>query len=597
MNLNDNQKFLAIIGVGFLIIAGFSYLVFPFAETQGYDYETGMNVDTDTFVNNIRKTNTDPFKNAIFTRSLDKEIFVKDKYITSFAPEQRSQLITMQCQFDYNPLVRTWRNHDTHTVAFSRYYVTVDFIKPNGETIRIIDTDTGVDNQGNMWDDTYIEMVRSRFPPSSKHKTAGAHNGHLFPNVDYKTPHDFLRNNLIDKDPIKQWYWPEISIQSGTDWLATWHEIDTDTFEFYMKGTQVGALEANFYLEWADSRKGPLGGEWLVPWYYQGWDHLGTDSCYLASGDGSIEILSTNHIPSRELPSDMQDEEGLEQAEESTESGKEFIGDYYTKFVYEEGSTVEISVDTGFSGAHVAPGEEGHGEGWALEIYGDDGTRYKRWYPVPDNLRGKTYTYTIPEGSYDPDSNNEWRVVLRNTLFDEAQTRLFVVYDFEDLPGQTSVHLDKMKYTEGEEAKITLEAKGSDIEGFNLEVKYGEADSMEDVFYGKVGALKYASNSYRAIKRVTLPDKPINIDNLHVTAWAYDSRGNRGGEGTFDVQVEQKVEQVNGNDDNKEGILASEDDLLSMLLFIIVIIVGLVLLILYRTGRLEFLFQKGGGKR
>lgn len=586
MKLNDKQKFLAIILVGVLIVTGISYLILPLSQLQDYDYETGLTIDTETDVKEIRKTNAEPYKNSKFTQTVDKEIFEEDKYIVSWLPEEFSQLITMQCQFDYRPLWRDWWP-EVETVSICRYYVTVDYIKTNGEKIRIIDTDTGVNNDGDMWDTNYVEMVGSRFPEESRHFTAGSHSGHLLPNIAYsKHP------NLVDKAPLDRWYDVSEEIGHGSDWLKDWHELETDTFEFYIKGTAVGALEANYYLEWTDSDMGYVGWGLLYNWHYRGWDHLGTDSVYLASGEGDIEILSSNHVARK----------GIEQAEETDESGDTYLGDYYTKYVYEEGSTVEISVDTGFSGVRLNPDEEGYGNGWALEIYGPDGTRYKQWYPVPDNVRGKKYTYTIPDGSFEPGSDNEWRVVLRNTLFDQAETRVFVVDSFDYVPGKTTIYYNSQGLMEGDDLPITMTAMANpdgtgDIDHFYLIAKYGTSSSMVTVFLGKVDAVSGDSAyEYTAIKTINLPHRPNTKDNLYVRAHAVDSDGRTGGEGEKNAYVEQQVQQV--NDDDGEGLpQMANEGLIWIILFIVIVAIVLILMMLYRTGRLDFLFQKGGGKR
>ncbi len=481
------------------------------------NYSTGISVDTSTSIDELTKKNKEPWPNAQFTDTANKEIFTNDMYVVSWIEDEWSQKITMQCQFNYRPL---WCSglFAQESVSISRYHVSVDYVKPSGEKIKIIDTDTGVDNDGNMWDTDYVEMVTSRFPEESRHSSKGAHGGHRFPNMAY-SKHDF-----VEGDPYEYWYDVAEEINAGSTYLKDWHELDTDTFEFYLKGKRVGALEANFYIEWCQRNN-------FEGWDYSGWSHLGKDSCYLASGGGDLNILNSGSKSS--LPSERS---------MYTSDGDIIPGGYYTPFVFEEGSDIKIEVDTGYSGS---ASEDGY---WELAMYNGRGQQVKKWQ-LNDNLRGHVVSYTVPSGAFIKGGGNEWRVVLRNTLFDQAETRVFVIDDFEKAPGEVSMEIEEVQYTEGDTIELTLSGTGNpegagDISYFVVIAKYGTPSSMNTIVHKHVNAVPIGNNQYEGNLEFNLPARPETKTNLYIRATAVDSDGRAGGGDEKNFYVEQDTQKV-----------------------------------------------------
>lgn len=111
---------------------------------------------------------------------------------------------------------------------------------------------------------------------------------------------------------------------------------------------------------------------------------------------------------------------------------------------------VDIRVDTGYSGTALNPGEDGYGAGWTLMIYNGAGTAIATYDSIPDAKEGYpmashpltktlyrnskgTVAFEIPKGSFVPGRHdlNTWKVVLKNTLFKQSETELFVVDSLE----------------------------------------------------------------------------------------------------------------------------------------------------------------------
>lgn len=525
---------------------------------------------------------------------INAEPLYKDKYIVSWMPNEMSELITLRGDFDFNSLpialgyAGVWGH--SHTVLLSCYYVIVKYIDITSKETVIIDTKNGVGAEGKLWDTNYVEMVKARFPPDSRHV---ASQGYQFPNGEY------------DKITTANWFAGLLSIVSrdaGVDSMmflnpdygrlhgGTWwyphncqSTIQTDTMEFYMKGLRTGALKVSYGVTYAYLQQDGVVG-WHGTFHYGVADNVAFDYCYLASGAGDINILSTNHIP--ESPLEEQAQKEMENA-----TGKTSWGGWYTKYVFEEGKEVKIGVKTGYSGSSLSQGDEGYGDPWTLEVYNSAGMSVKQ-ISVADNFNGQV-SYTIPAGAFIPGGNNEWKVILKNTLFDEAETVLFVVDSLSKVPGITVPSLDKDQYVEGDDVTLTLVAVAnpsgtSQISTFWVDVKYGSTSSLYHVsgFPRPLPAVKKAGTTltYTVVYTFPLENlRPVSLDKLYVRAHAIDSAGRAGVEGEIvGVYVEQKV-PVN-------PIVPwelQEGDLMIILIVIaiIVILVAVYLFTLYRKGK------------
>jgi len=603
---DETRKLIIIFGVllivGMLLISGI-----PNFRLFGQDdYGTGLNINTSTQTSTLTKAGDFDKKGQEFLKSAGTEIFTHDKYIVSWLPKEFSQLITMRSDFQYNPLwwhgYLGWGWVNEEGVTLGRYYFTVDYIDPRGNVTRIIDTHDGVDSLGHMWDTNYVEMDKNRMvamipdfdwqsdtaKASSGRFYSQGGGGFLLPNAVYRDTSNegnWWERVSVTNAPLQKWREPHS--QQG------WETLSTDTMEFHMKGLRIGALRVKYYIDTAQTYTWGLGGI-LYEWKWGGWQQIAQDECFLASGSGSIDILSSNHVPGAP-------QQEVDQAQEKNAAGKTTDGDYYTKFVYEEGSTIQISVDTGYSGTALNPGETGYGEGWTLAIYNGQGVQVQAWDKIADNLRGKILSYTVPKGSFIPGGNNEWRVVLKNTLFDQAETRLFVVDSFAKIPGPVKITLDKTQYKEGDTVYVGLTAtantRGSgEITSFWIDVKYGSESSMYRVggFPTVVPAKKGLGLNFTLNYNFVLENlRPVTLDSIYIRVHAIDKDGRAGVEGEKKgVYIEQ---QVPGTTQQQYLPQLGDITLLFIIIAIIIIVVVAYVLILYKQGRLKI--RKGGRKR
>jgi hypothetical protein len=490
-----------------------------------------QSLNTNTVVNEIKKTASGSWQNTIFTKevpdtisdiTVKSEIFTPSKYVVSWMPGEWSQRITARLDFYYRPL---WDEgfyglFSQESVSIGRYYVTVDYVDEKGTVKRIIDTHdgiTGTTGEYWAWDRNYVEMDLSRWKPMGDRYQSG---GHFLPGANMYSTVTFVKNS-----PITQWY--DVQKTGRTD-LRTWHILQTDTLEFFIKGLRTGALKIDYYVEWCQRNGG---------WNYAGWTHLAHDEVVLASGGGDITILGVGSVG--EAPP--------EQEQDQLKSGQVVLGDYYVPYVFEEKSTVKISVDTGYSGSSLSPGDTDYGKPWEIAIYDGQGVQ-RQSYRLNDNLRGHIISYTIPTGAFVPKGNNEWRVVLKNTMFDQARTSIFVVDDYKKVPGAVTFTLDKQLYTEGDSVTVLMQASpnpdgANDVDYFFIVAKYGSASSMEIVYYKHIPAFK-SGDIYKAYTTFNLPTRPQTMPNLYVRVHAVDSDGRAGAGVEKNVKVEQQVAEV-----------------------------------------------------
>jgi len=506
-----NHKMIIAIAAVFILVAG---AFFGGLLPLGINYGTGLGLDTSADFQTYKKT-YQPFRDAEWVKGVDSEVLVRDKYIVSWQSGEYSQLITARADFQYHAHARCegWLCACGYapTVIIGTYWTEVEYVSPAGDTIKIIDT------KDNWWNTEYVYWVRGA---DSSRFLSG--NGHYLPNAQYKYPPG---GGIWDDIKNFKWHMP----WAEDDGEARWYNLNTDTIEFKMKGNLMGGLKLKTILNYAEREE--VGG--IIPCTGFEWHRNQVEICedeaYLASGEGEITIESTNAV----------EVAGTETTEETNI--------IYTKYVYEEGLTVDISIDAGYSGASLEPTDIGYGKGWLLTIYDSTGSsRYSK--NIPDDVRGYSVYYTIPSGAFIANdyNDNEWRVVLKNTLFDQSETRLFVIDKYEYMPGQVKVTSDKASYMQWETVHITLEAtatEGSTINHFTAWAKYDSWASVDYVSFArdypaqKVGSsgLYTASFDFQLEKG----DK-----NVYIRSHAIDSEGRAGVEGELTIYSEQATGEV-----------------------------------------------------
>lgn len=535
--MKDQSKF--ILFVSLIIIAGLLLTTIDIPiKIQEDGYGTGLSANTTSQFEIIKKGKK--YREnciALQGRTPIHEILVRDKYVVSWQSENgKSQLITSRADFTYQDC-GAWIDWGPiggscghlYGVALQYYYVMVDYTSTDGSVTTIINT------KENVYDYDYIELARSF--GTNYHDGQG----YDFPNADYEE--GLYHYELgVEKHDCRG------TGKNKRNWIPERSDIQTETLEFYMKGTHVGKITVKYYANKIFRNRET--DDWLEQldcdacrWETLSDVLLATDECYLVAGGGTIDILSTNAVGNV----------GTEEVIHSDES----ITETYTKYVYEEGQTVRISVDTGFSGQSLTSGDIGPdgnvaaGKGWFLNIYGPDG-RLKETTPLDDNLRGYIHDYTIPTESFGV-GENEFRVVLANALFDQAETRLFVVKSLASIPGRPLVKTfdeeghETTKFKQGDRVVVQAQALANsdgtgDIAHFKCIVKYDTASGVRYAFGpSNVAAIKESGNSYYCRFSFQLSSDIINVGDVYIRIHAVDSIGQAGPEYEGNIFSEQVI--------------------------------------------------------
>ncbi len=106
----SHQTNTAVIALCAVAIIGILVMQSVPVEMQGFDYNTGLSLDTDA-VYETHKGQYEPKKGKVYCKAptvqiggqdIKREPFYKDKYICSWMPGEYSELITTQCDFDFS---------------------------------------------------------------------------------------------------------------------------------------------------------------------------------------------------------------------------------------------------------------------------------------------------------------------------------------------------------------------------------------------------------------------------------------------------------------------------------------------------------------
>jgi len=474
----------------------------------GDNYGTGLSADTSSNFGEHEKPYPydSGWEGRLFLKgnqgTSGNEIFTEPKYVVAWqGSSELSQQISVRTDFLYHARFRCEGLCVFGYIVGSllgRYWMVIDYTSTDGTVTNIVNT------KNNYYNTNYIRVTRGLVSDFKNGE------GHQLPNADYITE-DY--NGLGNK----QWHtaWTE------SDGGAQWYQKSTGTLEFKMKGAQYGKLSIKTWIRAAHREN-----RGWADWYFHQGDYLiAQDECYLASGEGEVIITSSNAVSS----------DGTAVTDETNV--------VYTKYVYEEGSTVQMQVDAGYSGTSVPADDPDNGDGWRLSIYNSQGLQqYTR--TIPDNVRGYPVSYTLPAGSFVPNdpNDNQWRVVLSNTMFDQSETRFFSIDRFEYIPGQTTILTDKTRYTQFETVTVTLQAYANELTGkpidhFTAWAKYTSPSSTD---YAKTlqnyPAQFVSGRLYRASFTFTVAKGDRNV---YIRAHAIDSEGRAGAEGENTIFVQQ----------------------------------------------------------
>ena len=144
--------------------------------------------------------------------------------------------------------------------------------------------------------------------------------------------------------------------------------------------------------------------------------------------------------------------------------------------------------NTGISGTSVGEPDKG----WTLILYDPNGNPYKTWDDIPDNARGITRTWTIPEDAFKRTWSNIFNAVLYNSIIDYSDTQVVTIDDKELAPPPPSITFSGGGHP-GEPVTIIFSGtpnsvSNEPIDHFVAYVKYANGDYI--VFQQNVPAIQ-----------------------------------------------------------------------------------------------------------
>ena len=447
----------------------------------GEDYGTGLDINTSTKEFEYKGYYDGKDYKFLYTdpnhEQLDNTV-----YITSWQQSGKSVKIATKAKFFFRDgwNHNSW-SHFPEIFALGQYAWVVQYMDTNKRLHTIIDG-------RNNWFDRDIVIIES-----------GRIMGNL-PNCYYSSGE--RTDNIFGDDT-----WTNAN--SFGDWL----NLETGTLVFSIKGNKIGAIKVYCVIEAME-----LHSAWVWDWEWIGAEYIiSEDWAYLAPGIGRVDVLGVDSIR----------QEGTTYTEGTNRE--------VPLYVFEEGSTVHLSVDTGYAGAMT--GEKG----WRLAIYKPTQTQPLAVWWLEDDLRGYEITWTIPKGTWTPGGleANRLQVYLTNTVIDQAEVTFFVVDNISKMPGEPIIETDKPKYVEGETVTLTLTAEANPItqapiKSFYVEIRYDDPQSpVFDAFY--VPAYHVSGLTYRGTTKFTASKS----GELIIFAASWDVEGRHSDKVTKEVDVEQ----------------------------------------------------------
>jgi len=488
---------LIVIGIILAVVLGL--LISNYVGLFGEDYGTGLNINTETRKYEIYGHYNVKGKKIFYTdpywEQLDSNV-----YIVSWMPDENSMKIVTTAKFylaGHNGGIAPFLFPD---IFFGQYAWIVEYIDTNNQHHIII-------NGRNNWIDTnYVTIVQ------------GEISGNI-PGKNYNTQGGWVSGNVFGDNT-----WFYITPMDG--WK--WEHLQTPTLSFVIKGNKIGAIRAYCVLEFAEMNGNPyLGGK-----AYAGELLASEDWAYLAPGIGRVDVLGVNSIR----------QDGTTYTEGTNRE--------VPLYVFEEGSTVHLSVDTGYAGAVTGQ------KGWRLAIYKPTQAQPLAVWWLDDDLRGYEITWTIPKGTWTPGGleANRLEVHLTNTIIDQSEVTFMVVDNISKIPEKPTIETDKPKYLEGETVTLTLTAKSNSItkapiKTFYVEIRYNNPYSADfDKFY--VPAHHVSGLTYRG----TTKFEAVESGKLIIYAWAWDE------EGRYSDRTDKYIDVEEGYGNYRITIFVNETD-------------------------------------
>jgi len=482
-----------IIVVGAVIAVVLGLLLANYVGLFGEDYGTGLSLNTTTKKAEYYGYYAGKDKKYLYG---DGGELLNEVYISSWQPQGKSTEISFYGKFYFNQYYYYAVIADSPKFFLGQYAWVVSYIDSNRQTHTIIN---GINN----WYDRDIVVDLS-----------GQIGGNL-PNMPYKKVSDWT---VVGQYAQPNNIWGDNTwtcfVEDYAHGISNWHLLQTAPLSFKIKGNKIGGLIVDLYIE-VTELDCPISG---CRWLSRSVGYVVHDEAYLASGIGRVDVLGTNSIR----------QDGTTYTEGTNRE--------VPLYVFEEGSTIYLSVDTGYAGAMT--GEKG----WRLAIYKPTQTEPLKVWWLDDDLRGYVVSWTIPKGTWTPGGRDENRleVYLTNTVIDQAEVTFAIVDNISKMPGVPTIETDKPRYMKGETVKLTLTAEAnpitqSPIKEFYVEIRYDDPQSP-DFDRMRVPAYHVSGLTYRGTTRFTAEQS----GELIISAMSWDEAGRYSDKVTVrDIDVEE----------------------------------------------------------
>jgi len=298
--------------------------------------------------------------------------------------------------------------------------------------------------------------------------------------------------------------------------------LPTETSLFYLKGPLDGYMTADLYVRWADYNSW-FGGFLGLVFYWQYYPtntKIASDTALLNSGDGQVDVDGYNKVGT------------------SGGANAEGTGEYYAKYLYQEGQTVKFNLKLGAAGitSPVAANTD-KSKQWKLEIIKPDGTSYTdtaQGYPkyFTTEKTTTTATWKIPMDAVASGGTDAgWKIRLTNGLMVQSEVKVFVVKDLSVVPGKAKITspIGGTKFILGNAISVYCTASpnpitNSPIAKFDGWAKYYSTTSASYAFSSSSITTKDSQGQFY------FTFTPDRVGNIYLMVHAIDSAGQPGGE-------------------------------------------------------------------
>jgi hypothetical protein len=366
------------------------------------------------------------------------------------------------------------------------------------------------------YDNTYLEIAADSPQDFNKH---------MFPNIAGQYKAKWGTDNQPGptlSDGWNQW-WSNPYSQTYTQYPGG---LQTNAVSFYIKSGYTGTMSINIFIEYATLKEG-------TSTFTPNTAIIQMDSFEVKSAVGNVDVDGINSyrfVDTNAVAGGTQD--------------------VYTKYVFQEGKTVTLTLDT----------DEARPENskpWKLQILkGNDvpflgpvtiGTSSpispdsSGYYIIPEQT-DKKVTFIIPDGTFIPGGNNEWHIKLINSAVKigaepQAEIKIFVVDTYEHSPSGTTMAVASVgqinKALTVSFSAFRNQVTKSPIASFRIWGRWNNMVSGEYAFDTSVASITVSGEKYTGLYTYT----PTRTGTLYLQVHAVDAKSYTGGEGKSIVTV------------------------------------------------------------